>query len=1064
MRVNHAIVLSLVLLVTASCSNRSSGPVNKYGNPIIADHYNPNTAAGENLEFPGGIPRFIALINLNEPALLSSAILQADGKTLVDEDLKQRIQNEQNSIIKQLQAISADIKVLQSYKMVLNAITIEAPQSVADQINDLRVDLVEANERFSRPVTLSVPEAQRVQSPLQYNTMTFLGVEDVHNQLTVMDSKGVVIPVRGQGIRVGVIDSGIDYTHSMFGGPANSDIFKSLDNVAPNEYFPNNKVVGGYDFAGSRFKPGSHLYSENIPSPDHNPLDRSGHGTHVAGTVAGVGDGVNTFNGAAPDAQLFALKVFGDDGGGTDDALILAALEYAADPNGDLDPNDALDVVNLSLGGGFGKPHDLYSLAVKNVTNGGIVVVAAAGNSGALTSVIGAPSTADDAISVAASVDGMDHNWRFPAIKVQAPTLGSLLIESVEGYITAPTSQVGNVTGELVAVGLADKDLTPELKKAIVGKVALLERGLVSFTEKIRRVVDAGALGVVMINNTDEPPFVMGGEEFFPIPGVMISRAMGQQIQGELKKGSVAIEFKPSEMIEKPELIDQIADFSSQGPRDLDALIKPEITAPGVLIISAEMGSGEKGIPLYGTSMASPIVAGVAALLVQYRPELKPRQIKSMLVNTSKPLKDAMDKAFPVSRQGAGRLQAMEAIQSPVALEPTTFSLGKLSVSETMEVYKEITIENITDKNQQYVWVAKPSENLQAQVSESVTVLAPGEKKTVSVQFTVAPPSVEFVEVDTVVEIYQGETRVGVIPVLAVIERTSLIQLDQLTMGPPSDSSTVKTASLSVTNRSAHPGQMFLFNLIGKDERKDASKIPSLDIACDLESAGYRIIQQGAQRFLQIAFKLYNPVTHWNACDLLVQIDTNNDKKPDFDLYGSLAGYWPGLSQLPVPGFASLLFDSQKLADINSNYEKEVAQQLPQPPQVNYMEALVGYAPMAGFSNSTLAILTIDARYFPSDIQVRLMANFNSTRNNAESQDVLNLPNGDWSTLSLQSNNVGFEQLPPIVLVPEQSTIQTTLVRGQKKESLIGYFPRNPFVTIFSGQDQQSQTIEAVGL
>ena len=228
------------------------------------------------------------------------------------------------------------------------------------------VDYIEADEKFALPLTIK-KSLNVHRGPLDLkNSMSFIGVDKVHG-LKIQNETGETIAVRGAGVRVGIIDSGIDYTHEMLGGSGDPTAFESINPNETSDHFPNKKVVGGFDFAGESFNPGSHIYKARIPAPDANPLDQGGHGTHVAGTTAGVGDGVNTYDGAAPDADLYALKVFGDEGGGTSDTIVIAALEYAADPNGDLDPSDRLDVVNLSLGGAFGKPHNLYGRAIKNI-------------------------------------------------------------------------------------------------------------------------------------------------------------------------------------------------------------------------------------------------------------------------------------------------------------------------------------------------------------------------------------------------------------------------------------------------------------------------------------------------------------------------------------------------------------------------------------------------------------------------------------------------------------------------------------------------------------------------
>ena len=203
----------------------------------------------------------------------------------------------------------------------------------------------------------------------------------------------------GDGVRIGVIDTGIDYRHADFGGGT----------------FPNAKVVGGHDFAGDAYTG----RSGSIPEPDADPLDCEGHGTHVAGTAAGYGvnadgttyrgsyssvdlDALKIGPGTAPKASLYALKVFGCEGGTN---LTAQALDWALDPNGDGDFSDRLDVVNLSLGSDFGASDDPDALFVRKLVEHGVVVVAAAGNGGDFYDVAGSPGNAPEAISVANSRD-----------------------------------------------------------------------------------------------------------------------------------------------------------------------------------------------------------------------------------------------------------------------------------------------------------------------------------------------------------------------------------------------------------------------------------------------------------------------------------------------------------------------------------------------------------------------------------------------------------------------------------------------------------------------------------
>ena len=132
----------------------------------------------------------------------------------------------------------------------------------------------------------------------------------------------------------------------------------------------------GYDFAGANYNAGG-TEEQRIPQPDNNPMDYQGHGTHVAGSAAGNGVEGKVGPGVAKDAEIWALKVFGDNGGST--SLTVEAIEFALDPNGDGSVDDRADVINMSLGSDFGSPDDPSSVAADNAASMGVVVVVAAG-------------------------------------------------------------------------------------------------------------------------------------------------------------------------------------------------------------------------------------------------------------------------------------------------------------------------------------------------------------------------------------------------------------------------------------------------------------------------------------------------------------------------------------------------------------------------------------------------------------------------------------------------------------------------------------------------------------
>ena len=204
--------------------------------------------------------------------------------------------------------------------------------------------------------------------------------------------------VRGKGVSIGIIDSGIDYLHADFGGAGDPAAYDANNkNVIEAGTFPTAKVVGGFDFAGPTYNADD---DDSVPAPDPDPLDGNGHGSHVAGTAAGIGVPGSVGQGVAPEAKLYALKVFNDTEGSTN--LVSEAIEWALDPNGDGNMKDHLDVINMSLGSPFGEPGDPSAISADNAANLGIIVVTSAGNEGPIPYITGSPGIAPSVISTAA--------------------------------------------------------------------------------------------------------------------------------------------------------------------------------------------------------------------------------------------------------------------------------------------------------------------------------------------------------------------------------------------------------------------------------------------------------------------------------------------------------------------------------------------------------------------------------------------------------------------------------------------------------------------------------------
>ena len=408
-----------------------------------------------------------------------------------------------------------------------------------------------------------------------------------------------------------------------------------------------------------------------VPSPDPNPDDCAGHGTHVAGIV-GANDATNGLKGVAPDVVFGAYRVFGCEGSTTAD-IMLAAMERAY--------KDDMDVLNMSIGSAFQWPQYPTAVAASRLVDKGMVVVASIGNSG--TSGLyaaGAPGLGDKVIGVA-SYD--NTNVFLPYFTVNGVNVG---------YVTmtysppAPTSG----TGEIVNVGLACAALPAG---SLTGKVALAARGTCAFGVKAANAINAGAVAVLISNNV---PGVFNGTLGAPIDGVTpvvgISLADGNFIRTQA--APINMTWTDQEASFPSPTGGLISSFSSYGLSP-DLALKPDIGAPGGNIYSSyplELGGYAT---LGGTSMSSPHVAGAAALFLQAHPKTKASDVRTYFQNSASPKNwqgyPSLGYLDQVSRQGAGMLQIDKAILATAKVEPSKLSLGE---SQAGLAVKTLTITN----------------------------------------------------------------------------------------------------------------------------------------------------------------------------------------------------------------------------------------------------------------------------------------------------------------------------------------------------------------------------------
>lgn len=999
----------------------------------------------------------ITILKLSNPALLESAT-RKNGKLEIDKQLLADIEAEQKETIAKLQALSSEVQILATYKLVLNGLSVMAPPEIFEQIKFIPNITFEKSSSFGRPV-LEDDEFTKAPAVGPRTSVNFIGADAAYAE-----------NVRGQNMRVGIIDTGIDYTHKMFAGEGTREAYKAVNPNLPNPAFPNKKVVGGIDLVGTAFNTASANIKHRIPVPDDNPLDEASHGTHVAGTVAGIGDGVNTYDGVAPDALLYAIKVFGAKGS-TSDNVVISALEYAADPSRDLSFKEQLDVVNLSLGSGYGNPHIMYNEAIKNLVRGGTVVVASAGNSGDSSYIVGAPGVSDDAISVASSVDNTNQNVEFPAVTFTFAA-GSLDTEIIEGAIGVSLDKVTEMSGELIYLGTGALELTPEEKEATVGKIALMDRGGKSaegkplgFADKYKIAQEAGAIAIIVANNVEGEPISMGGDGKFKIPGAMISLPAAQKIKDAMKVGPVVADLKSAIKIQKPWLTDTISSFSSRGPRSDDGMIKPEISAPGTNIISAQSGGGDIGLSISGTSMAGPHIAGVMALLKQKYTDLSPNELKSVLMGHGKVIADKDKKTYTVSRQGAGRVQVAESLKAQVVSVPAALSFGITDIEKQKTMAIDVTLKNISKSAVTLTAVWSGSTALK--VSAPNVTLAAGESKTISVIGKLVGSEMKGTvnELDGYLQFKSGEDSALQVPALVVARKISKINGTALTVASSASDAAGSVVTVDLKNDSINSGEAYLFNLLGTAGRKPSKMDLVHNRACDLQSAGYRVIEKDGERVLQIAVKLYEGMTTWHRCEANVQIDSNNDNLADQELAGLPLSSLPGLS---VGGFGSLLLDANQARQIRKKFEVDFhAPQEPGKPKAtvveNYLPAVVDLRGMNVFDGSTLAIVEakINALALGSSGELNIKISTNHQDDGAvQPDDYLNGHETQWQKISVMNNGQSYVNLPEVIELTGKESKTVTVKKGYGSDPLVIYAPQNKSVRDNVLEDDQSQILK----
>ena len=532
----------------------------------------------------------------------------------------------------------------------------------------------------------------------------------------------------GAGVKVAIVDSGIDTGHPCFG-----DTGYAPQSRVGDPRFTNNKVIA------------AKVFNNKTPSQGYTPEAIDSHGTHVAGTVAcnfetpTAVDGVTLpykMSGVAPKALLGNYNVFPGAVSNARSEDILNALEAAY--------ADGFDVANMSLGGGASGAQDLLTVAVDNLDQANMVVAIANGNEGPGYRTVGSPGSAARGLTAGASAVGHEI---IHLIKVgSASIVPGVKGEFGAGPVTAPLQVVADAASPFNALSLA---CSPFASSAFLqGRIALISRGVCDFTVKMRNVQNAGGVGAIVLNRAPGA-FVMGGngEPNQPtIPGFMVDPVLY----------GAALKAADGQTVTLPKLgtyqlnggDDVIADFTSWGPTDVDFRVKPDVMSPGVNVVSSIPRSYCGGAPCFaffnGTSMASPHLAGSAAIVRQQHPDWTAAQVRSAIVNTAdRGVVRSLDGASIVidaNQVGTGRENLAKAVAATVALDPVSLSFGSVPSGSGQAMQAVVTLTNVTSASQTFALSIAEAIGLGVtfSVPSGAITLGAGESRTVTVSLVAA--------------------------------------------------------------------------------------------------------------------------------------------------------------------------------------------------------------------------------------------------------------------------------------------------------------------------------------
>ncbi|MFE8698109.1 S8 family serine peptidase [Cytobacillus sp. FJAT-53684] len=746
-------VLALFTPFSAAANTQETKPFKPNG--ISESNMQLKAAIAEQLNLLGGSPKLhkdlkglsgdeqvAVIVHLSEkPVALEKGIKELAGKTFTATEAKQvkaKVTAQQSAVKKEMSVKNISYKQGFSFDTVLNGFAATVKADDLDKLLAIKgVTLVEPDAvvkafgEKSTDVSASELEKKDELEATMNTSISFLGIEKLWEE-----------GYEGQGIKVAVLDTGIDKDHPEFEG-----IYKGGKNFVPHT---------GTNYARDRAEDDP---SETSPKdrPANKPeFDADGrsfytdHGTHVAGTIAAIGANEYGIKGIAPKVDLYAYRVLGAYGSGSTSGII-KAIDTAV--------IEEMDVINLSLGGGANTETDAGSFAINNAMMAGTISVIATGNDGPNRGTMGTPGTARLGIAVGNTTnpetkyDGKvtikvgDYDYS-KQLNFMGTTFGQELATQLDGeYELVAVPGVGAVT---------DYDGID-----VDGKVALISRGEIAFVDKIAAAKKNGAIATIIHNfaGGTNAPGASGtflGDSFAFVPTLDMSVTDGAAIRDALASGTGTITF--GNFGSAKTLGDEVNDSSSRGPSTPNFDIKPDVTAPGTNIMSSIPAYGadfpdasydESYDRFTGTSMATPHITGIAALIKQANPDWNAFDVKVALSNTAKILNTKYD----VFSQGAGRVDAYAAAHPSVlayAVDTAnndgevvenlkgTVTFGPQKLDKDISVTKQILVKDLKGEGGEYnvtvdvtkefkgakVTVDKPTFTLDGEQTINVTLTA----------------------------------------------------------------------------------------------------------------------------------------------------------------------------------------------------------------------------------------------------------------------------------------------------------------------------------------------------